>query len=166
MAVDPLGLTIFLIGVALIVIELTIPGYFIGVGGTALVAVGLVQIAWPEFLFSPWSPFVVVVIVPFAIFVSVLFYRRIAPPDQRPETYSSDRLVGETGKVIVEVQPDSTTGKVKIGGIVWSAESDTPIPVGATARVVRVEGVHIVVEPATTEASSPDPAPGSETHGS
>lgn len=165
MAVDPLGLTIFLIGVALIVVELTIPGYFIGVGGTALVAVGLVQIAWPEFLFSPWSPFVVVVIVPIAIIVSVQFYKRIAPPSKMPETYSSDRLVGETGKVVVDVEPDSTRGKVKIGGILWSAEAESRIPAGTMARVVRVEGVHVVVEPAPTDATSPEPQTEGEPQG-
>jgi hypothetical protein len=160
--VDALGLTIFLIGIVLIVLELSIPGWFIGVGGTALIVVGLIQMSFPDFLFSWWSPFVVVAVVPAAIFVSVQFYKRLAPPDNRPETFSSDRLVGERGKVLVEVMPETTKGKVKIGGIVWSAESDAPIPVGTTVVVLRVEGVHLMVGPVDdaappTEDSSLDP---------
>jgi inner membrane protein len=155
--VDPLGLTIFLIGVALIVIELANPGYYIGVAGTTGVIVGLIQMAWPDLIFNnQWGPFIVTGIAIVSLAVSVEFYRRFAPAVKPPETLSSDALIGRTGRVVEPVEPNTLKGKVKVGGIVWSATSEAPIPAGADVVVAQVEGVHLVVRPA---AIAPPPPP-------
>ncbi|MBI2077050.1 MAG: NfeD family protein [Euryarchaeota archaeon] len=145
--VDTLGLTIFLIGIALVVLELTQPGYFIGVVGTVGVIVGLIQMGYPGFLLSWWSPPVSAVVALAASLASIQFYKKFAPPARAPETLSSDALVGHAGRVVVRVEPDNMHGKVKVGGIVWSAEAEKdPIDVGADVTVTRVEGVHLIVK--------------------
>ncbi|HLE48230.1 MAG TPA: NfeD family protein [Candidatus Thermoplasmatota archaeon] len=145
--VDMLGLSIFLVGIALIVLELTQPGYFIGVLGTTAVIVGLVQMTWADFLLSWWSPFVATVVALAAALASVQFYKKFAPPAKAPETMSSDGLIGKGGRVVTKVETDNTKGKVKLGGIVWSAEAETePIDEGEEVTVTRVEGVHLVVK--------------------
>lgn len=166
MAVDYLGLAIFLIGIALMVAELAQPGYFIGVAGTTGVIVGLVQMAWPAFLKSNYSPFVIVAVALVATAVSVEFYRRLAPANKPPETLSSDALLGQRGRVVVPTESTSVKGKVKLGGIVWSATSDAPIPTGTDVVVVRVEGVHLHVTPVPSAPPAPPaPEPAGEPHG-
>lgn len=143
--VDPTGLTIFLIGVALIVVELAQPGYFVGTVGTAALVVGLVQMAWTDFLYSWWSPFVAAAVATVSALASVQFYKKFAPPARAPETLSSDALLGQIGQVVDRVEPLTLKGKVKIGGIVWSADSNETIEPGSDVIVTRVEGVHVVV---------------------
>ncbi len=155
MVVDPLGLTIFLIGLGLLVLELANPGYFIGVAGTTGVIVGLVQMAWTDFIYGyAFSPIVVVIIAALSWWGSIQFYKRFAPPIKPPETLSSDALHGQVGKVVTRVEPDSLKGKVKIGGIVWSATSSTVIEEGTEAIVTKVDGVHLILEP-----KNPSPNP-------
>lgn len=146
MVVDPLGLGIFLIGIALVIAELFQPGYYIGVAGTVGVVVGLLQMAWPDFLTSWWSPFTVTAVAIVATFASIQFYKRFAPPTRVPETLSSDALVGRTGRVVTAIVPNAMTGKVKIGGIVWSADAADAIPPDVDVVVERVEGVHLFVK--------------------
>lgn len=144
--VDPLGLTIFLIGLALLIAELASPGYFLGVPGTTGVIIGLIQMAWPSFILgSWWSPIVVVIIATASFFASLEFYRRFAPPIKAPETFSSDTLVGMTGKVVKRIEPNSLSGKAKVGSIVWSATSPDAIDEGADIVVTQVDGVHLIV---------------------
>lgn len=171
-AVDPLGLTVFLIGIGLLVVELANPGYFIGVAGTVGVIVGLIQMAFPNLLFGADNFFltigVVVGVAVVSTWVSVEFYRRFAPAVKVPETLSSDALVGLTGRVVTKVEPNSLRGKAKVGGIVWSATSSQPIEEGTDVTVLRVEGVHLVVEPTpspTVPSGEASAAAGGEVHG-
>jgi len=143
------------VGIALVVAELAQPGYYIGVVGTTGIIVGLIQMAFPVFLQSWWSPFIATAVAIAASFASIHFYKRFAPPANAPETLSSDALVGMTGRVVTGVQPNNTKGKVKVGSIVWSAESVEPIPEGSDIIVERVEGVHLVVK-RVEKAGAPD----------
>lgn len=145
MVVDPLGLGIFLLGIALVVAELAQPGYYIGVAGTVGAVVGLLQMAYPAFLTSWWSPFIVTIVAILATIASIQFYKRFAPPTRVPETLSSDALIGKTGRVVTAIVPNATSGKVKIGGIVWSADANEAIPEDVDVVVTRVEGVHLIV---------------------
>lgn len=154
--VDALGLTIFLIGILLLVIELANPGYYVGVAGTTGILVGLIQMAWPGFILgSWWSPFIVVAIAIIALLVSIEFYRRFAPAVKPPETLSSDALVGLSGKVVRAVEPNNLKGKVKVGSIVWSATGPNAVEEGADVVVTAVEGVHLIVRPSGAAPYSP-----------
>jgi len=55
-------------------------------------------------------------------------------------------LEGKTGYVIQEI-PEGEFGQVRIDGETWTArsESGAKIPCGAKVKVVKVEGVHLVV---------------------
>jgi membrane protein implicated in regulation of membrane protease activity len=56
-----------------------------------------------------------------------------------PET-----MVGETAEVITPCAPD---GRVRLRGEIWQARCSAPVPVGATVRVVRLDGLTLEVEP-------------------
>ena len=58
-------------------------------------------------------------------------------------------VINKKGKVIVDIDPDDSTGQVKIAGDVWSAKSanNTRIPKGTNVIVEKIEGVKVIVKP-------------------
>ncbi len=60
-----------------------------------------------------------------------------------------DALVGATGVVIEDVDNVSARGRVKLGGMEWSARSESgeALPAGRQVQVARIEGVKVFVKP-------------------
>lgn len=60
-----------------------------------------------------------------------------------------DAIAGSEGYVTADIDNISATGKVKLGGMEWTARSCSgkPIPTGTLVRVERVEGVKAFVTP-------------------
>lgn len=63
---------------------------------------------------------------------------------------NADMVLGKTAVVVEAIDPVLGTGQVKIDGKVWSARSNTPIPVNETVTVREIQGVHVVVTPQNT----------------
>jgi membrane-bound serine protease (ClpP class) len=62
-----------------------------------------------------------------------------------PVVTGKEVLEGTAGVALTDLDP---RGTVRVRGETWSAESpSTPVPAGATVRVVRVRGVNLIVEP-------------------
>lgn len=70
---------------------------------------------------------------------------------REPLRVASDRAVGKTGIVLERLQPHGGGGRVRVGMEEWRAEpdSDEAVPKGVTVEVLRVEGTHLVVRPAS-----------------
>lgn len=68
--------------------------------------------------------------------------------NSRVEPTNADRVIGQEAQVTQDIDNIQGTGSVTIGGITWTARSehDTPIPAGAMVRVLRIEGVKVIVE--------------------
>ncbi|MDD5924396.1 MAG: NfeD family protein [Clostridia bacterium] len=66
---------------------------------------------------------------------------------QKTET-NSDRVIGKTADVILEVNNMLGQGQVNVEGAVWSARSDNGevLEVGTKVRILRIEGVKLIVE--------------------
>lgn len=146
---DTVGYGLVALGVLMFLLEASMPGFFIGVPATILVLLGVFAMVVPDFdVFTKWAPLLVVLIGTPAAFVSIWAYRKMAPPDQEPTTQTATNLIGLEGVVTVAVTPGAPRGKVKIQHQIWSATSDAdPIPIGSRVRVVRVDGVIVVVAP-------------------
>ncbi len=58
-------------------------------------------------------------------------------------------VINKKGKVIIDIDPDDSTGQVKIAGDVWSAKSanNKRIPKGTNVIVEKIEGVKVIVRP-------------------
>ncbi len=140
-----LGLALLVIGILMLLAELSSPGSFILVPATVLVVLGLIGLIAPNILLSWWSPVIALVIVLPMAFISIKLYQRLAPPAP-PETTVATSLIGQTGVVTTETVPDSLKGKVMIAHDVWSATSAKPIQAGRRVIVKSSEGVHVVVE--------------------
>jgi membrane protein implicated in regulation of membrane protease activity len=126
-----------------IVGEIFTAGFFLfPFGAGAGVAAVLTALGAPSWL--QWVSFVVV------SGVLVLLSRRLAErvSKEPPELMGVDRLIGEYGVVIEPIEPLTDTGRVRVKKDHWRATSvdQTKIPKDMTVRIVRVEGVHLVVE--------------------
>lgn len=147
MAVDPstVGLALLIVGIIMIIAEAATPGFFIGVIGTAFIAMGIIGIFFPYILDTPWSPVIVVVITAGSMLGAIMFYRRLGK-SQPTATTITESNVGKTGIVTEDIEPHSLRGKVKIKHQIWSATAEVPIPKGRNVKVVDWEGVHVIVE--------------------
>lgn len=147
MSIDPhtVGLALLIFGILLIIAEAATPGFFIGVIGTAFIAMGIVGLFFPYILDTPWSPIIVVVISAGSMLGAVMFYRRLGK-SQPTATTITESNVGKTGIATEDIEPHSLRGKVKIKHQIWSATADVHIPKGRTVKVVDWEGVHVIVE--------------------
>lgn len=139
-----IGILMLVIGGALLIGEAFVPGFFIIVPGTILVVLGLLALIAPGLLLSPLGIAIFVVITIIVSAGTILFYRRLAP-GHKPLSTSMDTLVGMTGEVVREVEPDNISGKVKLGEQIWSAKSSGRIPVGEKIIVTKSQGVHVFV---------------------
>lgn len=134
------------IGVVFLIIEAISPGFFLGVPGTALIALGVFSFFAYDLLLTPYGIIVAVVAAIIAVIVTILIYRKISP-ERKPSTISKDTIIGKKGQVTVEVEPDTLSGKVEIEGAIWSAKSTSNnIPAGTYVTVKEVHGVHVIVE--------------------
>jgi len=140
-----LGWAMLILGVLMILAELSAPGSFILVPATVLIVLGIMGLAWPDLLISVYSPIIALVIALPMTFVSIKLYQKLAPPAP-PETTVATSLVGMKGVVVTETRPDTLKGKARIEHDTWSATSAKPIPAGTQVIVVASEGVHVTVE--------------------
>jgi membrane protein implicated in regulation of membrane protease activity len=145
-AVNEIGLIIFVIGIALIIAEAFTPGAFILVPGIALLIVGVLLMAMPDLTTTIWTPLIFILAFVPSLIITFMFYRHLAPPGT-PSTLSSDALVGRVGHVTKDVSPGNIRGKVKIEQEIWSATADMIIPEGTKVSVQRVQGVKVIVRP-------------------
>ena len=62
---------------------------------------------------------------------------------------NDDRVLGQTARVTESIDNAVPTGAVYVGGMTWTARSESgqPIPRNAQVKIVRMEGVRLFVEP-------------------
>lgn len=84
--------------------------------------------------------------------IALLLVRPLAKKFFTPkvEPTNADRVIGREAVVTETVDNLNATGAVKAAGSEWSARSDDdlPIPEGSKVRVLRIEGVKLIVTPA------------------
>lgn len=73
---------------------------------------------------------------------------RLRHPKVHPT--NADRVIGQTAIVTETVSDYEQTGLVRVMGQIWSARTDETadaIPVGTEVRILRIEGVKLIVSP-------------------
>lgn len=136
-----------LAGVALLLLELVLPGGIVGfLGISALLTASLVWMGWiPGFgaALAVWC------IVSLALVVLLRrFVMRLIPGST--ETGADDIEEGILGARVRVVEAVSRkTGRIVFRGVEWSARvaSDVTLPVDAEVRVLERDGVTYLVEP-------------------
>ncbi|MFO7650882.1 MAG: NfeD family protein [bacterium] len=128
-------------GLAMVVLEMIVPGLIIIWFGIGAIAAGLVAFLVP----NPYVQFGVFVVVSGAL---VLFSQRIARriTHAEPELVGANRMAGALGLVVADIEPPAL-GRVKVMGEEWRAEASGPIAAGTQVKVTAVSGTRLVVEP-------------------
>ena len=138
--------------VVLLVIELITVGLTtIWLAGGALVAFILAAIG-----VDLWVQIIVFLIVSFLL---VYFTRPLALKYLKPKQTrtNSDELIGETVKVIGRIDNRAAAGRALARGMEWSARAvsdDLVIEADTLVKVLRIEGVKLIVEPIHAEQES------------
>lgn len=143
MQMTPL-LWVFL-GVTLMILEVTTPGFVLFFFGLSALSVALVTWLAPT-LAAPWqwllfSALSVVYIVLMRKWIKSLF-------DGRQEVSESpdEPFVGKRALVLEAIDP-ARPGRVELSGTGWTAESNVAIPAGDMVRVVGQKNLTLRVEP-------------------
>jgi hypothetical protein len=131
-----------LVGLALLLIEIATPGVFFLFFGAAAIAVGVLTALGFEQAWLQLVVFSVLSIGSLLLFRGPLL-RRMRPAADRPVV---DAIAGETA-VLTEDLPAHGIGRAELRGTVWTAENegDEPLARGQRARVVRVQGLTLIV---------------------
>ena len=95
------------------------------------------------------------IVIQIVVFVSVSLVTLIATRPLvkkakqkiRPLRTNSDRLIGETGVMLADLNDMQSVGQAKVMGKVWSVKTDNPpLQAGDAVRVLAIEGVKLIVE--------------------
>ena len=138
--------------VVLLVIELITVGLTtIWLAGGALVAFILAAMG-----VNLWVQIIVFLIVSFVLiyFTRPLALKYLNPRQTRT---NSDELIGEIVKVTERIDNRAAVGRALAKGMEWSARAvsdDLVIEAGTLVKVLRIEGVKLIVEPVSTEQES------------
>jgi membrane-bound serine protease (ClpP class) len=62
----------------------------------------------------------------------------------QPVTTGTQAMIGASAEVLADF---TGRGRVRYGGELWNARSEAPLHAGDAARIVRVEGLTLWVEP-------------------
>lgn len=133
------------LGFVLLIGEVLTPGFLLAcfaVGCAAAAGVASFDLTWPWQLsaFAATSLAVFFAIRPF-----VIKHLYKAGEGQRTNV---DALVGERGLVVEAFDPVTAEGRVKVRGEDWKgvSASGRPFETGTAVKILRVEGVRVVVE--------------------
>jgi membrane-bound serine protease (ClpP class) len=148
--VSLMGLLLIALALAFFVLEAKYPTHgVLGVGGVISMVLGALMLVK-----SPWTGMGVSlsaalgVAIPFAIIVIVLARFVLRSRAWKVST-GKEEMLGEEGEVIEPIGAAPATGLVRVHGELWRAASQSgeSIPKGARARVKRVDGLTVQVEP-------------------
>ncbi|RME03363.1 MAG: NfeD family protein [Planctomycetota bacterium] len=137
-------------GMVLAIAEMLMPGFWILCFSFGAFAGGLTgylgyDLASQIGVFSGVSALLVIFIRPLAL----KFFHKSSPEIET----NINALIGQMGLVVREIKGRLETGKVKVGGEIWSAISqiDLPIPEGKQVVIKKIEGNKVIVEPVKEE---------------
>ena len=122
------------------------------------VTVGLTSIwfavgALAALIAASLGAFALVQVIVFLVvsFVTLLLVRPLAQRyiNDRKEPTNADRVIGREAVVTQAIDNLKGEGQVNVSGAVWTARSqeEAPIPAGVRVRVLRIEGVKVIVSP-------------------
>lgn len=99
------------------------------------------------------APFVLQLVVFLLASIAVLVFGRPLVTDwiaTKKTPTNADRVIGQKGIVLEEINNLLQTGRVTMDGLLWTARCDNDqyiIPKDYPVRAVRIDGVKLIVEP-------------------
>jgi membrane-bound serine protease (ClpP class) len=149
--VNTTGVLLVVFGLALLLLELKVPSFgALGIGGTVSLVIGSVMMTRTV----PGVRVPLEFVVPVALSVAgiSLFLGRLALRAQRqlPVT-GAHALIGLLGRARTRLAP-GVNGQIDVRGEIWKAESTASLNAGDAVRVMEINGLTLLVEPAKASA--------------
>jgi membrane-bound serine protease (ClpP class) len=145
LSVNYAGLALVVLGTAMIIAEFFFPTYgSLGAGGLIAFIVGsliLFDTDVPGFGIA--RPLIAALAVFGALMIAGIVFLATRS-HRRPVATGTQGMIGDTAEVVADF---SDKGRVRYGGELWNARSSGALHAGDTARIVRVEGLTLWVEP-------------------
>jgi membrane-bound serine protease (ClpP class) len=140
------GVALLAVSVVLFGVELKHPGVGLPLaGGLVCLVVGGLLLFDPAVTGARVSPWLLVLVAALLAGFFLLVVRAVVAARRLPAPAGMDALVGAVG---VALGPLAPRGEVRVAKERWSAESARgAIPAGTAVRVVRREGLKLIVEP-------------------
>jgi membrane-bound serine protease (ClpP class) len=145
LSVNYAGLALVAVGVGMIVAEFFFPTYgSLGIGGLIAFVVGSLILFDSDVPgMGVGRPLIAAFATVGALAIAVIIFLATRSM-RRPVATGVQGMIGASAEVIGEFPG---RGRVRFGGELWSARSAVPLQPGDTARIVRVEGLTLWVEP-------------------
>ena len=145
LSVNYAGLALVAVGVGMIVAEFFFPTYgSLGIGGLIAFVVGSLILFDSDVPgMGAAKPLIAAFATVGALAIAVIVYLATRAM-RRPVATGVQGMIGASAEVIGEFPG---RGRVRYGGELWSARSAVPLHAGDTARIVKVEGLTLWVEP-------------------
>jgi len=145
LSVNYAGLALVVVGTAMIVAEFFFPTYgSLGVGGLIAFVVGsLILFDTDVPGLNIGRPLIAAFATVGALMIAGIVYLSTHAM-RRPVVTGAQAMIGASAEVVADF---SGKGRVRYGGELWNARSDSALRAGDLARIVKVEGLTLWVEP-------------------
>ena len=145
LSVNYAGLALVVVGTAMIIAEFFFPTYgSLGIGGIIAFVVGsLILFDTDVPGLSVGRPLIAAIATVGALMVGGIVYMGTRAM-RHPVATGAEGMIGASAEVVADF---TGRGKVRYGGELWNARSDRPLHAGDLARIVKVEGLTLWVEP-------------------
>ncbi|HVN86208.1 MAG TPA: nodulation protein NfeD [Candidatus Binatia bacterium] len=146
------GLALILLGVAMLVAELFLPTFgAVGIGGLVAFVIGsLLLFDTPDSNLAVDRSIVFAAAATLGIF-TLLVGLLVVRSQRRKPSLGSEGLVGQLAEVRERLAP---SGKVFVHGEYWNAVAEEPVDVGQQVRIVKVDGLKVVVRRVANQAGA------------
>lgn len=145
LAVNYVGLALIALGIGLIVTEFFMPAFgSLGVGGLAAFVIGSIMLFdSPEPEFRVALPVIAGIAIAGGLVIVAIAWLA-ARARRRPVSTGVEAMLGASVEVFTGFQDQ---GVVRYGGELWNARTSSPLRAGQHARIVKVEGLTLWLEP-------------------
>lgn len=145
------GLALIVLGIILFVTETFVPAYgTLSIGGLVAFVIGsiiLMNTRVPGFAVS--RGLIAGISVAAAVIIVTTLWLAVRA-HRRPVVSGAEELLEYTGRALADFAADGQ-GTVRIHSEIWNAQSDLPVHAGDAVRVIRREGLKLIVKPVSGE---------------
>lgn len=138
----------FVVGLVMVLLEFAVPGViivFFGIGAwivTILAYFNILPTLESQLLIFCISS--IVLLIALRKWIRNKFTGHISDIQNPDENL--DEFTGKPVKVLSDVLPGQSSGRVEFKGATWSAVSDVPIKEGETATIEKVDGLTLIIK--------------------
>lgn len=141
------GVFLFLLGIAFLVLEVTVTSYgLLAIGGVVSMILGSLMLMNEDFPYYQISWTVILPTIALAVAFTFLVVRLGVKALREGTMTGSEGVIGQVGMAKTNLSP---AGQIFVHGEIWDAVSEEPVQAGHHIEVTNVKGLTLHVKPAS-----------------